>query len=405
MKKILMISCRLPSPEYKGGYNRRVLNFAKILSKKYYLDLVTTIDSFEEKEMINELKNANIFKNIFYFYNPKVNEYKNSFLALFSRFPLQTKYYFSKKMRNWILKNYQKYNLLYFNLIRTGLYSKNLLKVPKIIDLIDSISSHYKTAKEQTRNIFWKKIYQIEINRLEAYERKIIEGKFFDKYFISSNNDKRTIEKLLKREVKELIVIPNGVNEGLFKKHNGKIRKEEAIAFFGKMDYQPNIDAVCWFGKEVFPFLKEKYPNLKFYIIGINPSFRVKRLKKIKGIKITGYIKDIHNFLRKMKLIVVPLRFGAGLQNKVLEAMALGLPVVSSEIGARGIDGLINGKHIEVIKENNPLMWQKKILEMLSKNNLEKNLKMEKEAQVFIKENYSWEKIERKLLTEVEKII
>lgn len=402
MKKILMISCRLPWPEYKGGYNRRVLNFAKILSKKYYLDLVTTI-GFKEKIDLVELKKANIFKNISCFYNSRINEYKNSFLALFSEVPLQTKYYFSKKMKDWILKNYKNYDLLYFNLIRTVPYVKDLPKLPKVIDLIDAISFHYEIAKDWTRNIFWKKVYKIEVDRLKNYERKIIEEKFFNKYFISSNNDKKIIEKSLKQEIKDLIVIPSGVNENLFK-NNKYTKKEEAIAFLGKMDYQPNIDAVCWFGKNVFPFLKEKYPNLKFYIIGINPSFRVKRLKKIKGIKVTGYIKEIYNFLRKMKLMVVPLRFGAGIQNKILEAIAVGLPVVSSEIGVRGIDGL-DRKYIEVIKENDPLVWRKKMLEILSKNNLEKILKRGKDAQKFIKENYSWGKIERKLLTEIEKVI
>lgn len=405
MKKILMISCRLPWPEYKGGYNKRVLNFAKILSRKYYLDFVTTIDCLEERKKIDEAKRANIFKNIFYFYIPKVKEYKNSLLALFSKYPLQTKYYFSKRMKKWILKNYQNYNLLYFNLIRTAPYAENLFEVPKVIDLIDAISFHYSVARNYSRNIFWKKIYRIEVSRLRNYEKRIVKENFFDKYFISSNFDKKIIENSLKRKIKNIIVIPHGVNQKLFEEKRKRIKKEEAIAFFGKMDYQPNIDAVCWFAKEVFPFLRKKYPSLKFYIIGVNPSLMVRRLKRIKGIKVTGYIKDIYQFLKRMKLIVVPLRFGAGLQNKTLEAMALGLPVVSSELGVRGIDGLINGEHIEIIKENNPLIWEEKIFKILSEDNRKKILKLGKNAQKFIKENYSWAKIEEKILTEIEKII
>ena len=227
----------------------------------------------------------------------------------------------------------------------------------------------------------------------------------FDKVLISSPFDKKFLEKGVESPLDNLIVIPNGVKEEVFKYLSTKELKSSEgnwISFFGKMDYQPNEDAVLWFLKEVFPEILAKSHELKFYIIGINPTKKVKRLES-DNIKVTGYLKNPYEILRKSKLIIIPLRFGAGIQNKILEAMALGKAIITSPIGAQGIKEAKSGEHFEVVKSANPEIWAEKINSLILDNQKKNNLG--KKARLLIEENYRWEKIGQQLLRIIDELI
>jgi glycosyltransferase involved in cell wall biosynthesis len=415
-KKLLMISYRFPWPEEKGGYNLRILNLAKILKKEYSLSLLTLVENKKEEKEIENLKKEKIFEDIIYFYQSKIQEYKNALAGIFSKLPLQVKYYFSKKMEKWLQKNYQNYDLLYFNTLRTAIYLHYPLSTihypPMVIDLIDSISLNYSEAKKWNKNLFWQLIYKIEIPRLKNFERKLIKSNHFKKIFISSEFDKKHLIKMpnAKCQMPNVVVIPNGVKEELFHLPPSTFYSPEKnwLSFFGKMDTQPNQDAAIFFAKEVMPLINTdkrliSADKLKFYIIGTNPTKRIKNLENLKDVKVTGYLKNPYEILEKSKVIVSPLRFGAGIQNKVLEAMALGKVVITSEVGARGISEAQPGKHFEVINSFTPRLWQEKIVEFLL--HPEKREKMGREARKLIEENYRWSKIEERLLTEIRKII
>ena len=407
MKKILMISFRFPWPEWRGGFNLRVLRFAKILARNYSLDLLTLIRTKEEKRNVKNLEKEKIFNNVFYFSHSGIKEYENAFFGLFSDLPLQINYYFSKSAVDWLEENYKKYDLLYFNTIRTVQRGKKLKNIPKVIDLIDAVSLNYLEARKWN-TFFWRLIYKIEIPRLIRYEREILKSNLFDKIFISSEFDKKYLIQNSKIQIpsSKLVVIPNGVREELLRKNReqeAENKKEENwISFFGKMDTQPNQDAVCFFAKKIFPKVLKIIPNCYFYIIGINPSARVRSLEKIKNVKVTGYVKNPYEILQKSKVIVAPLRFGAGIQNKVLEAMALKKAVVSSPIAVRGILGIENGKHLEVVDITNPGLWAEKVIELLQDFN--KRNEIGSQARKFIEENYRWEKIEEKLLSSLKEV-
>lgn len=121
-------------------------------------------------------------------------------------------------------------------------------------------------------------------------------------------------------------------------------REEDNIIFSGLMDKPVNIDACIFFYNEIFPKILKRKPNIKFYIVGPNPSYKIKRLKN-NNVSIIGAVDDIRRYLRKAGLIVCPLRIGSGTRNKVLQAMALGKSVVSTTIGAEGIE-VTSGKDI-----------------------------------------------------------
>jgi len=401
MKRILFLTYRIPDISLKDGYSIRILGLAQILKREYQIDLA----SLFRKELKVEYKKGlkEIFNNLYLFPKNIFSEKIGAIKGVLSSGPIQEDIYLSPEMRRWVGRNYKKYNLIFCETLRTMTYVKNL-KIPKVIDLIESLSLKYKRAKKFV-NPLWKLIYQIEIPRIREREKEVL--KDFDRIFISSPFDKEYLieNSKLKTQNSKLIVISNGVKEEVIHYPSSNIQypEENYISFFGKMDYQPNEDAVWWFSREVFPRLKNKIHDIKFYIVGTNPTKKIKKLKINKNIKITDYLKNPYEILRKSKLIVVPLRFGAGIQNKVLESMALGKTIITSPIGAQGIPEAKSGEHLEVIKEDRPEIWAEKILTLLF--NSRKRNDLGEKAKKLIEENYRWKKIGDKLLTEIDKVL
>ena len=388
-----MVSFRLPYPEYKGGYILRVLNIARILSRQYQVDLLTL--ARKEKHSSDLEK---IFNKVFLFSHGPRKEYLGALKSFFLRKPLQVGYYYSSEVNHWLKNNYQNYDLVYFNTIRTAEYARGL-KITKVLDMMDAISLNYSLAKEW-QGFFWRMIYRIEIARTLCYELDIARRGLFDKLFISSPFDKRYLEEK-SSSLDKMTVLPNGVDQSLFYKED--IKEKNFISFFGKMDYKPNEDAVIYFSEKIFPLIRKAFPDLEFYIIGINPSKKVKRLADQKGIKVTGFLENPYQLLKESKLTVAPLHFGAGIQNKVLVAMALGKTVVASRIGVRGIAGAENGSNILVEDFNNPEKAAQSIIDILK--NAQKRERIGENARDFILRNYHWNKAEDILFSNISDIM
>ena len=138
-------------------------------------------------------------------------------------------------------------------------------------------------------------------------------------------------------------VVPPGVDLERFAP-DGTDEPGDTITFFGSMDYHPNEDAVRWFGREIFPEISRRYPEATFEIVGKNPSDRIERLGEQRGITVTGFVEDIREYIRRATVIVIPIRVGTGVRIKVLHAMAMGKPTVTTTVGKQGI-GFEDGIH------------------------------------------------------------
>jgi len=391
MKKILILSSRVPYPLI-GGDRIRTYNTGKILSRRYRVDLACIGKGRVPNGYIEGLRKT--FHKVILFSYPHLRFRWNAFKGIFSNEPLQTHYYYFLEVQNWIDKNFRSYDLIFAHHIRTAKYIEHIDR-PKVVDLHDAISMNYLKAVRKVNGL-WRLIYRIENRRVLPYEIKTINC--FNRSFIVSDVDRNyLIQHGAKPE--RITTVPVAVKDEVIKR-SSQAREKDQIAFLGKMNYAPNEDAVIYFARRVFPMLKRNNHGLRFVIIGAHPTKAVLDLEKIDGIIVTGFMKNPYPVFEASKVVVAPLRFGAGIQNKILEAMALRKPVVTTSLGARAIKGK-DGEHFLVADRAEEMA--EKILSLLEDR--EKRKSMGKKARALIKKEYTWDTIGEKFLMEIGQII
>ena len=208
-------------------------------------------------------------------------------------------------------------------------------EITKIMDLIDVDS--VKWADYAAKSTWWRALlYRREAQVLGAYERRIAES--FDQVLLVSDAERRSFPQ--SPVPPNVRVMANGVDLEFF---SPTFRSSQAIdrpslVFTGVMDYKPNVDGVTWFVERVFPQILRVEPNVRFYVVGNRPTASVRRLAKQSGVTVTGLVDDVREYIGAADICIAPLRIARGIQNKVLEAMAMGKPVVATRVAFEGID-------------------------------------------------------------------
>lgn len=366
-------------------------NFCKVLAKEYKVDLLVVNEGNVERSAIEELESIGVRVIVFDFSRMRFR--LNALQGVFLDKPLQVGYYFFKEVQAWITTHIHEYDIALCNHIRSAEYLRHL-PVKKIIDLHDAISLNYARASKHASGL-WKWIYTIENKRVLPYELKCIES--FDKSLIVSQVDKEFLAQSGAPSEK-ICVLPVAIDELKFQ-HTSGWEEKNWIVFVGKMDTVANSDAAVYFALFIFPRIRAIMPNIEFYIVGADPSPSVQRLGKIPGVHVTGNVENHIDYLRQAKVVIDPMRFGAGMQNKVLEAMALGKPVVASKIATEGIEGE-DGVHYLVADAPEDVVSQ--IVALFSDGSLRERLG--DSGKKLVREKYSWNVVARSLLAVVNEV-
>lgn len=368
--KILYISHKIPYPLSDGG-RLRVFNHIKHLSEKHKVISLSFIQKKDELKNIDELRKYCEVKTVLL---PKYKSLLNSFFGLFSKKPLRVSYLKNKRFRKIARKLTNKVDLVIIQALRMEQYCFAHKKT--IIDIVDTPSLQIKRALKH-ESWLWKKIWKIEFPRIIRYEQYI--NKRYMNILVASRADMKALKKG--------IILKNGTKIGKIKR---KDPHENNLMFLGNMEYHPNIDAVNHFIKDIFPLIKKKIKDAKFYIVGKNPG-AVKRYAS-KDIIITGFVDDLNEYFSRCRVFVAPLRLGSGIQNKVLEALNHEIPVITTSIVNDGVEAL---KDKQMMIADNAKDFADKTIKMLQIQSLRESLGYN--GKELLKKNYSWEKIYKRL--------
>lgn len=384
-KRILYLAFRFPFP-LTDGYRIRVYNYCRCLKNiGYKVDLLFIYE--DEKEYVLFLEEVkDVFENIIPIKLNKFEKIKNLLTSLLKLESLQENIFLTSKGKKYVQENYKNYDKVFISYIRMYKYVDKL-QCYKILDYTDSLAYHYDKARYEAHGI-WKLIYSYEFEKIKKIEKNLL--KKIDKALITSPIDKEYILLNIINPKSEIEIFPQAINEKLFSytENIEKNRDKKIIIFIGKLDYYPNEDAVLYFSEEVLP----KLNNVEFQVIGINATEKIKKLEdENSNIKILGFLEDPYQVIKNADLMVAPIRIGGGIQNKILEGMALGKTVITFEERIKPMVNIKNYEEIIGVKNT------EEFIEIINKLT-EKNLKeIGIKAQEFIKNNYTWKIIEENL--------
>ena len=332
--KIFVLLPRIPWPLEKGD-KLRAFNQIKQLAKNNEVILCALNDKKVNKE--DAFKSLQPYcKSVNFIDLGKVSILFNLAMAFFKGIPIQCGYFYNKRAHKKIRKLIEKHqpDMLFGQLLRVAEYIRKE-KTAKTIDYQDVFSMGMKRRYE-IAPFYLKPIFNMEYKRLRRYEHDIFND--FDVKTIISIPDRIHIDHPKKDEI---LIVPNGVDHEYYTPRESE--KKYDIVFTGNMAYAPNVNAVEYLANQILPIVWEKLPDAKLYVAGATPDPRVKKVASDKII-ISGWIDDMRDAYAQSKIFIAPMRIGTGLQNKLLEAMSMRLPCITTTLAN-------NSLHAEEDKE------------------------------------------------------
>jgi glycosyltransferase involved in cell wall biosynthesis len=387
-KKGIIVIPRMPYPLNSGG-RIAIYDCLKQLSEKYDLVIIIIDDDENNQQYLNHLSQ---FSDTIYFFSfKKYYCLFNALIGFVKGKPLQVGYFCFKKIQKLIDELSLSCDFFVSFMVRTSSYGLNL-QIPKYHYAIDSMYLNYKKSKENAKSIIWKFIYSIEIPLLYNTEKKHVKN-FNLTTFVNKN------EAEFWKEYGNVANLPHGVEMSIFERDKVDILYKDVVAFIGRMDYQPNIDAVLWFCDNVVGSLNE---NIQFWIIGGHVSHSLqKKLEAFKNVKIVGFVDDPYIILRSCLCTVAPMQTGGGLQTKILMAMAVESLVLTTSFPASAIENAKDGLNLIVEDDANRYI---DVINDIYKNR-SKYLSIKQQAKITILNTYSLDIIKKKLFNLLEKYL
>lgn len=373
--KILFLVPRYPYPPYRGDI-LRYYNFARVLSKKHELTAVSFVQSEEEQIALPE----GVFTRVHTVPLRPLQTKVNMARSILSLTPLQVAYFSSKKMQKVLneLITSETYDVLYVFHLRMAQFVKAWHRPYKILDFTDSVSLFMKRMLRYER-WFMRPILFREWLTTARYEAQIIKG--FDECWVISPVDKGAVRA--QPDGVKMDIVPNGIDTDYFRPSWPRDAGLNLL-FVGYMGIE-SVDTVIYLCRQIYPLIKAQVPEVTFTIVGANPPVKVRQLSRDLSIKVLGYVEDLRPAYNSASVLVAPTRFTVGIQNKVLEAMAMEVPVVCSTFANEGIfaeDGQ------EAFIEDDPRAFAERVAQLLRSPELRR--KIGSNAREFVKERFIW---------------
>jgi sugar transferase (PEP-CTERM/EpsH1 system associated) len=378
--RLLFVTPDLPYPPRKG-YMLMAYNHIKSLAVRHTVDLITFEKRTDSASVTGGL--TDWCNHIEYVTLPTWQSILNVGLGFFNGRPLQVCYYQSTRMVEAIDRHLRNiaYDAVLFQLTRMAQFRPDWYRGATVLSLVDPYILNYE------RSLIWRPWYQrpaiqLEANRLREYEPK--QAKRFDRLLLASKADITDYESCLSTTA--LDWVPHGVDVDFYSPPRIGSRKSGMIVITGNMHYAPNVDAVDYFCSQVFPLVREEEISAQLWIVGVRPAAAVRRWASHPGIKVTGAVADVRPYLAQAMVSVCPIRLNVGTQTKILEALAMGTPVVTTSDGNRGV-GATSGEHLYVA--DSPSEFANRVVSLLRGTRWPD---ISQNGRQFVVEHFAWDK-------------
>lgn len=329
--EILFLANRVPYPPFRGD-KLKIYNLGRRLAGRHTIHLLAFAETKKDLTYKSELEQ--VFDSVTFVYQPKWKSYLNSAINFLRSEPFQLAYFRSNEMRRTLAKFLQSHEIdvIHTQHLRMSQYTKDLKQYPRILDLPDAYSLYWQRREQVERPLLNRLFDKLESKRVIRAEKVLYE---YDMALVCSVEDRDHLLNLHKES--NVRLLRNGVDLETFTYKDHDYSRDQTLLFTGNMDYAPNVDAVTHFVRTLFPEILKHHPETRLVIAGQRPVKQVMDLKS-DNIEITGFVEDLSVMYDEADVVIAPLRFGAGTQNKVLEAMAMGVPVVCTDIGFKGLE-------------------------------------------------------------------
>jgi glycosyltransferase involved in cell wall biosynthesis len=397
--KILFVTPYVPSQIYVRPY--QILR--SLVSLGHDVTLVAPHTTAEDLQSLEELSQAGM--NVQATQLPRLRSYLNAALALAGNRPLQSVYAWQPELATGLrtllastngTPPFDVIHVEHLRGARYGLYIQDLRyrpefrylnRVPIVWDSVDSISYLFQQAAKTSRKLSSRLITRLELPRTIRYERYLRSA--FDYLLVTSPVDRDAFDRLIDSPTAAapIAVLPNGVDLDYFTPGSEE-REPDTLVVSGKMSYHANITMVLHLVRDILPHVWEQRPQVKLWVAGKDPDPVLQRLAEDPRIVVTGTVPDLRPYLQRATLAVSPIQYGAGIQNKVLQAMACGTPVVCTPQAISAL-GVIPGENL--LTAENPAEFGRAIVYLL--DDPEKRVKLGLAAREFVEAHHDWHRI------------
>jgi len=320
----------------------------------------------------------------------------NCLKALPTMTPLQAAYCHSPAMQGLmgrVLKEEQ-FDIVHVEHLRGAHFGITLAEVPKVYDSVDCISLLFEKALHSAPSLASRLIAWLDLGRTRRYEGWLINQ--YDRVLVTSPQDKEALLELdgyprEQDQEKKIAVLPNGVDLEYFAFTNGD-RTPETLVFSGKMSYHANVAAASHLVQEVMPLIWARRPGVKLEIVGNNPPQAICALGRDDRVHVTGFVPDLRPYLARATVSVSPMQYSVGIQNKVLEAMATGTPVVASSQACSALT-VRDGTHLLVADD--PATFTERVLRLLDDVAFRREIAIN--GRNYVEERHDWRTIAHNL--------
>lgn len=340
MEDLLLLIHRIPYPPNKGD-KIRSYHLLKHLARDYRVHLATFVDDADDWQHVPTVEKM-CASSHFASLNPTLARVR-SLGALVKNRSLSLDYYRDADLERWVDQTVAAHRIERVLVFSSAMaqYADKYPNARRVVDFCDVDSDKWRQyADKKSWPMSW--LYRHEARQLLSYERQV--AREYDASLFVSAPEADLFRQLAPESEARIGFFSNGVDTDYFSPQAPQAKVspyqegERAIVFTGAMDYWPNVDAVQWFAADVMPLLRAQLPDLRFYIVGARPAPAVQELAKQANIVVTGTVPDVRPYIAHARAAVAPLRIARGIQNKVLEAMAMATPVVVSPQALEGIE-------------------------------------------------------------------